>query len=98
MLRTLVMVCALLILGSGVLLFWVRPVDAAPLLIFGGLLTIGTLFERWRYKWLHTAEAAKGVPTGERFVDPVSRELVEVYYDAATGERSYVKVKSAPPA
>ena len=93
MLRTLVLLSALLILGSGALLLWVRPADALAALVFGGLLTFGTLFERWRYKWLHTAEAAKGVPTGERFVDPVSRELVEVYYDAATGERSYVKVK-----
>lgn len=93
MLRTLVLVFALLILGSGVLLLWVRPADAVPALVFGGLLTFGTVFERWRYKWLHTTEAAKGTPTGERFVDPVSRELVEVYYDAATSERSYVKVK-----
>jgi len=92
-LRTLVMACALLILAGGILLFWVRPADTLPLLVFGGLLTFGTLFERWRYKWLHTAEAAKGAPTGERFVDPVSHELVEVYYDATTGERSYVKVQ-----
>lgn len=94
MLRILVLVFGLLMMGSGTLLLWVRPADAVPALVFGGLLTLGTLFERWRYKWLHTAEAARGAPTGERFVDPVSRELVEVYYDAVTGERSYVKVKN----
>src|SRR5579862_3408172 len=93
MLRTLVLLLALLLLASGTLLLWVRPLDAVVALVCGGLLTFGTLFERWRYKWLHAAGAARGVPTGERFVDPVSRELIEVYYEAATGERSYVKVK-----
>lgn len=93
MLRSTVLTVALLVLASGLLLLLVRPGEALPALVFGGLLTLGTVFERWRYKRLHTAQTAKGVPTGERFIDPVTQALIEVYYDAATGERSYVKVK-----
>ncbi|HEX8726339.1 MAG TPA: hypothetical protein VF737_13210 [Gemmatimonadaceae bacterium] len=28
-------------------------------------------------------------PTGERFVDPASGKLVDVYFDPETGEREY---------
>ena len=97
MLRTAVLVAGVLILGAGVMLLLVQPRDAAPALVFGTLLVVATVFERWRYKWLNTAQHAKGTPTGERFHDPVSGKLVEVYYDPATGERSYVEVKGGPP-
>jgi len=93
MLRRAVLVLGLLILASGFLLLAVRPVDAAPALVFGVLLTLSTVFERWRYKWTVSAGAARGQPTGERFVDQKSGALIEVYYDPATGERSYVEAK-----
>ena len=32
--------------------------------------------------------------TGERFVDPQSGELVEVWYRPRTGERAYVRARS----
>jgi hypothetical protein len=92
MLRNAVLGFALLVLTAGLVLLAVQPAQAFGALVFGTLLTIGTLFERWRYKPLKTAQAAHGVATGERFVDPVSGVLMEVYYDAASGERSYVKV------
>ncbi len=97
MLRKALLVCGLLILGVGCLLLLVQPHDAAPALVFGALLTLGTVFERWRYKWFKTPQAAKGSPTGERFTDPVSGALIEVYYDPATGERSYVEVERRGP-
>ena len=62
------------------------------LLVNGSVLTLGLVFERWRYKPMQTAASAKGVPTGERFVDPETGALMEVYYDAATGVRTYVRL------
>ena len=97
MLRKTLLALGLLILGVGCLLLLVQPVDALPALLFGGLLTLGTVFERWRYKWTVAAGAARGQPTGERFVDSMSGALIEVYYDPATGERSYVEVKHGAP-
>jgi hypothetical protein len=96
-LRNLVLGFGLLLLGGGALLLLARPADALPALLFGGLITLSAVFERWRYKWLHTPQAAKGAPTGERFLDPTSGKLVEVYYDPATGERSYVEIGRRDP-
>lgn len=93
MLRTALLILALLLLAGGLLMLRVLPGNAPPLLMFGGLLLVGTLLERWRYKPSLQAHEAKGQPTGERFVDPKTGEVTEVYYDPATGERSYVKVK-----
>jgi hypothetical protein len=96
MLRNAVLGFAILVLAAGVLLLVVQPANAFPLLVFGSLLTLGTMFERWRYKPTETRQSARGSATGERFIDPVSGALMEVWYDAATGERSYVKVSDKP--
>lgn len=92
MLRKALLGIGILLLGVGVLMLFAQPTNAFPLLLFGGLLTASAVFERWRYKQPKTAAAARGTPTGERFVDPESGALMEVYYDASTGERTYVKV------
>jgi hypothetical protein len=92
MLRKLVLGLALLVLCAGLLLLFVQPANAFPPLVFGTLLLLGTLFERWRYKAAQTPGSARGQPTGERFVDPETGALMEVWYDAGSGERSYVKV------
>lgn len=92
MLRNLVLGLALLLLCAGLLLLAVSPSNAFPALVFGALLLIGTAFERWRYKQPKAPGTAQGLATGERFVDPESGALMEVWYDAATGERTYVKV------
>ena len=96
MLRNLVLGFAILVLGAGVLLLFAQPANAFPLLVFGTLLTLGTVFERWRYKQPKTAAAARGVATGERYIDTETGALMEVWYDAATGERSYVKLSDKP--
>ena len=69
-----------------------QVVPAIWLLIAGGVFTLGTLFERIIYKPLRGQRPRAGwVETGERFVDPNSGKLVEVYYNPATGEREYVE-------
>jgi hypothetical protein len=92
MLRNLVLGLALLVFCAGLLLLAVSPANAFPPLVFGTLLLLGTVFERWRYKAAQTPQSARGQPTGERFVDPETGALMEVWYDASTGERSYVRL------
>lgn len=98
MLRTLaVWLGALALLGGVLAAFTARPVIALWLLVNGTILTLGVVFERWRYKPSLAPHEARGKPTGERFVDPQTGSLTEVYYDAATGERSYVQIKNGTP-
>jgi|SRR5690242_14314133 len=92
MLRNVVLGLGVLVFCSGLLLVAVSPSNAFPPLLFGALLLLGTVFERWRYKQVKTAGTAHGSATGERFVDPETGALMEVYYDASTGERTYVKL------
>ena len=62
-------------------------------LINGALLTAGLVFERWQYRRPQTqAPGAGWQATGERFVDPASGELTEVWFEARSGERRYVRV------
>ena len=97
MLRNLVLGLAILVSCSGLLLLAVSPANAFPPLVFGVLLLLGTVFERWRYKQPKGIGAAKGVATGERFVDTETGALMEVWYDESTGERSYVRVSGTKP-
>jgi hypothetical protein len=91
-LRNFVLGLGLLVFCAGLLLTALSPANAFPPLVFGTLLLLGTVFERWRYKQPRSAGTARGAATGERFVDPETGALMEVWYDAATGERSYVKL------
>jgi hypothetical protein len=63
-----------------------------PLLIWGALLFLATLFERWRYRANTRREGEGWVATDERFIDPESGKLVQVYYQSTTGERRYEPV------
>jgi hypothetical protein len=61
--------------------------------VLGVLLLVGTVFERRTYRKL-----LDGPPvgpdwqaTGEKFEDPASAAMVEVWYNKATGARRYVK-------
>lgn len=59
--------------------------------VIGLVLTLGIVFERWRYRRLAPAAPGDGwVATGERFVDPETNKLVTVYHEPATGARRYV--------
>ncbi|MGH7727663.1 MAG: hypothetical protein ACREM2_02560 [Vulcanimicrobiaceae bacterium] len=95
MLRAFVLAFGVLLLvGAAVLAVVVRGSwpESVELAIFGILVLAGTLFER-RYRSRHTAASAAWQTTGERFVDPISGKLVEVRYNATTGERAYIPVE-----
>lgn len=63
------------------------------LLLFGLLLTLGIGYERWRYKAVTEKRAdPRWQRTGERFVDPETGQLTEVWFDPRDGERHYLPV------
>jgi hypothetical protein len=53
------------------------------------LITGGILFERSGYRSQVNRTLGKWQPTGERFNDPTTGQVVEVYYNPQTGERDY---------
>ena len=59
------------------------------LVINGLLITGGILFERSGYRPRANRTRGNWQPTGERFNDPTSGQVVEVYYNPQTGERDY---------
>ena len=91
-LRAAVLVIAGLALAGGLAMLVSGAFPAAlGFTIFAGLILLGTLYEKVRYK---PVEAAVPGPewrrTPERFHDPENNELLTVYVNAA-GERLYVK-------
>lgn len=61
--------------------------------VAGIVVLAGTLLERTVYRRPDRTppQGPDWQPTGERFRDPVTRVPVEVFYNAATGERRYVR-------
>ncbi len=64
------------------------------------LVVIWLLFRSGGYKRrpLDAPPGRDWTLTGERFVDPKSGELVEVWFCARTGERAYVRARGGPAA
>jgi hypothetical protein len=95
MLRGCLIVCGFLFLAAAAASAAIgTPVPAIGwLLVTGLILTLGVLYERVRYKSIARGKPGPGwQATGERFVDPETGKLVEVYFKPATGERMYVQV------
>jgi len=82
----LALVISLVLVASNVLPGW-------WLLFNSSVLGLALLFERRGYR-PRAAAPARLRPSGERFLDPTSGELVEVWEDPATGAREY---RPAPP-
>lgn len=92
MLRTGLLIFGLCLTGAGLVLLLLGRCGYQPFLIWGCILVIALLGERWRYR--HGERGRDGrqwQPTDERFEDPETGRTVEVHYDPATGERRYVK-------
>jgi hypothetical protein len=98
MLRRALLVWGIIDLSAAAILFavltgWPRFLVAGYLVINGVILIAGLLFERHRYKPPVDRATGDWQPTGERFIDPASGQVLEVRYNAKTGERDYVPVK-----
>jgi hypothetical protein len=97
-LRTSVLVFAgALALTGALLLIGGLSRPGAYALGLGGLILLGTLFERWRYRPNGPRPGAGWEATGERFEDPQTGKTVQVFYDPRSGERRYVSDSGQPP-
>lgn len=94
MLRIIVVVLGAVCLAGGIALTaairqaWPAGVEIGA---FGALVLVGSLFER-HYRGRRAAAGARLEKTGERFIDPATGKLTEVFYDPGTGEREYREV------
>lgn len=91
MLRAGVLLLAFALACAGAWLRFVGDKGAGlNLLCAGVVIFAGVVFERWRYR-KKDSPGVNWQPTGERFADPQSGEIVEVHYDPDSGERRYVR-------
>jgi hypothetical protein len=83
----------LCLIGAAVLLFIVHATFWLVLyLAANGLILLSAIFlERTRYHAQLDRTQGNWQPTGERFVDPTTGRFMEVFYNAATGERDYTE-------
>jgi hypothetical protein len=95
-LRTSLLVFAGTLVLAGVLLLARGLPGGAQALGLGGLIVLGTVFERWRYRANNARPDADWQPTGERFEDPQTGKTVQVFYDSRSGERRYVSDSELP--
>jgi hypothetical protein len=90
MLRNALLAAGVVGLVVGVVLLLAGQYEPGlQVLIGSGVLTAGVAFERWRYVRSLTSPEGRWLPTGERFVDPTTYRLTDVYYNPDTGERDY---------
>ena len=91
MLRRVLIAYGILSLIVAVILVVARVTTALVIyLAINGLLITGAiLFERSGYRSQVNRTRGNWQPTGERFNDPTSGQVVEVYYNPQTGERDY---------
>lgn len=94
MLRIVVIAVAAILACIGIVLIACGVHAGWQALVFGVIVLIGTLFERWRYRRIEEAPNGHWQRTDEQFIDPSTGDPVEVMFDPRTGERRYVAVKS----
>jgi hypothetical protein len=93
MLRSWLIGIGLAVVAMGIAL--IVTTGVSPSLVFicwGGMLVLGIVFERFRYKPLEAARPGAGWErTTERFIDDETGKPVTVYIEPQTGERKYVQ-------
>ena len=91
MLRRLLIAYGILCLIGAVILLVAHVTIALViyLAINGLIITGGILLERSSYRSKVDRTQGNWQSTGERFNDPTSGKLIEVYYNPQTGERDY---------
>jgi hypothetical protein len=89
MLRTGLLLVAVLVFAAGGLAWLAGEKDGAPFALWGGVVAIAVLAERWRYRTRAAATDDGWEATEERFIDPESGQALQVFYNPHTGERRY---------
>jgi hypothetical protein len=91
-LRTLLLVFSVLLFCVGVVLALALP-NESKIVAFepgvGGLVILAGVLLEQRYRKRVDRSRTTWKATGERFKDPGTGKLVEVFYDPTTGERDY---------
>lgn len=88
--RVLIVYGVLCIIGAIILLVAHVTIALVIYLAINGLIIVGAiLFERSSYHSNAGTTQGKWQYTGERFNDPTTGRMVEVYYNPQTGERDY---------
>ena len=88
--RVLIVYGVLCIIGAVILLITHVTTALVIYLAINGLVIVGAiLFERSNYRSNADRTQGKWEPTGERFNDPTTGQIVDVYYNPQTGERDY---------
>jgi hypothetical protein len=88
--RVIIAYGVLCLLGAIILLAAQVTTALVIYLAINGLVIIGAiLFERSSYRSKADRTQGKWQSTGERFNDPTTGQVIEVYYNPQTGERDY---------
>lgn len=88
--RVLIAYGVLCLIVAGILLAVHATIVLVIYLAVNGLLIVGgILFERRGYRSRVDRTRGQWQPTGERFMDPTTGRVVEVYFNQQTGERDY---------
>jgi len=96
MMRALLLIVAVLLIAAGVLVAALGGgLRACGALLFGVVLLLGVVFERWRYR-SEPRPDARWQKSSERFTDPHTGQVVDVFYDPQSGERHYVDTDGRP--
>lgn len=93
MLRNVLLLFAFLVACTGIVLcvFAGQP-HALPVALWGSVLFVLIVLERWRYVQVSKSDPAQFQATDEQFIDPETGKLTQVFYHAASGERRYVVI------
>jgi len=95
--RILLMFACGLLAAGGVLLLKGVQKPGWDTTVWGAILMVALLCERWRCRQIGYPATGDWQCTGERFEDPETGQSVEVLYDPASGECRYSPV-SGPEA
>ena len=90
MLRTVVIALGIIFLAIAIAIAQKAGItQGVPVLaVYGVIFTVGVVIERGRYR-PRVSRRGRWEPTGERFVDPTTGRLTEVFFNQETGERDY---------
>lgn len=95
--RVLVVIFGVVLLGTGLLAsLLVGGAGGIVPAVLGALVLLGSLWERHIYRRpASTAPGPGWQRTRERFRDPTTGQAIDVWFNPATGQRSYVRAEPA---